>query len=369
MAQKDMHGSELIIALDGTLYHINLKNTDGIPRRVIYVGSQDRPDLFARYFIQQTNGQPLIKFRTRNREYVTIVGEFEGVPVAIMSTGIGTDNTEIALVETHALFNFDHLEKIWAKPSKRSAFLRVGTAGSPQSKTLGKKGVGTIAIGTDSTGIHIPYISPDPLVEEVRGTFRNAAWQSLKSTPLNEIMTVDQSVLELRKSLLIKKYENSPLKDRLDFNSMVELGIKKEIFSYFRPYVSKASPVMVEAIISGATYLGYKNELEIGGVCSAGGFYSNQGRQIDEIPVLLLYLQDILEKLRFGDLRFTFNEMESSLLFRLGGEVLHNYVGSICLILADRHADTFLSKVQEEEEMNKTILIGLKAITSIDLPE
>lgn len=54
-----------------------------------------------------------------HREYVTITGEYQGIPVTVMATGMGPDNTEMAVVE---------ISQIMAVPT----FLRIGTCGALQ---------------------------------------------------------------------------------------------------------------------------------------------------------------------------------------------------------------------------------------------
>lgn len=54
-----------------------------------------------------------------HREYVTITGQYKGIPVTVMATGMGPDNTEMAVVE---------VSQIMDAPT----FIRIGTCGGLQ---------------------------------------------------------------------------------------------------------------------------------------------------------------------------------------------------------------------------------------------
>lgn len=54
-----------------------------------------------------------------HREYVTITGKYNGVPVTVMATGMGPDNTEMAVVEISQIL-------------KQPTFIRIGTCGGLQ---------------------------------------------------------------------------------------------------------------------------------------------------------------------------------------------------------------------------------------------
>lgn len=77
---------------EGRLYHIGLKKGE-LAEFIILVGDQDRPEKAIEYLSEVT-------LDTRTREFRTITGKTKnGLDISIMSTGIGTDNMEIAVVE------------------------------------------------------------------------------------------------------------------------------------------------------------------------------------------------------------------------------------------------------------------------------
>lgn len=88
-------------------YHIKLKNGD-VASYVLMPGDPKRCAVIAKYF---ENAKLIADYR----EYVTITGSYKGIPVSVVSTGIGGPSSTIAIEE---------LIKVGAK-----TFIRVGTAG------------------------------------------------------------------------------------------------------------------------------------------------------------------------------------------------------------------------------------------------
>ncbi|MBZ0296499.1 MAG: nucleoside phosphorylase [Anaerolineae bacterium] len=95
----------------GRQYHIGLAPGD-IAEYILICGDPARAERTAQLF-------DTVTVERRNREYVTYTGTHDGVPVSIMATGIGADNTEIALVEMFAI-------------TQNPTILRVGTTGALQ---------------------------------------------------------------------------------------------------------------------------------------------------------------------------------------------------------------------------------------------
>jgi len=95
----------------GRQYHIGLKKGDVAPY-IILCGDPARVKKAAGLLSDPCE---LIC----HREYVTVTGKYYGVPVSVMATGMGPDNTEIAVVE---------LSQIVENPT----FMRVGTSGALQ---------------------------------------------------------------------------------------------------------------------------------------------------------------------------------------------------------------------------------------------
>jgi len=58
-----------------------------------------------------------VRHSRAHREFVTHTGSWKGVPVSVMSTGIGADNTEIAVIEASRI-------------TKNPTFIRIGSCGA-----------------------------------------------------------------------------------------------------------------------------------------------------------------------------------------------------------------------------------------------
>jgi uridine phosphorylase len=63
-----------------------------------------------------------IELERRNREFASVTGTYKGLPVSIVSTGIGTDNVEIVIAEILAI-------------TERPTLIRVGSSGGLQPET------------------------------------------------------------------------------------------------------------------------------------------------------------------------------------------------------------------------------------------
>lgn len=100
--------AELVQTAEGRQYHIGLKPGDLAPY-ILLCGDPARVEKVAQYLTETT--KPI-----RHREYVTVSGRYEGVPVSVMATGMGPDNTEIAVVEISQLL-------------KEATLIRIGSCG------------------------------------------------------------------------------------------------------------------------------------------------------------------------------------------------------------------------------------------------
>jgi uridine phosphorylase len=119
-----LESSELVLNPDGSLYHIALR-PEHIHDHVIVVGDPGRVDLIASFFDS-------VDHSVQNREYYTKVGSYHGMTLTVMSTGIGTDNIDIALNELDAAINVDLVTR-QIKEEKRSInIIRLGTCGALQ---------------------------------------------------------------------------------------------------------------------------------------------------------------------------------------------------------------------------------------------
>lgn len=106
---ETFESAEVVKTAEGKQYHVGVAPGDVAPF-ILLCGEPQRADRVAKRFSE-------ITCRRENREYVTITGLFEGAPVTVTATGIGTDNTEIAVVE---------LSQCVESPT----FIRIGSSGA-----------------------------------------------------------------------------------------------------------------------------------------------------------------------------------------------------------------------------------------------
>lgn len=313
--KKAITSSELPISPDGTLYHIGLKSADNIPKNIFLVGDPKRAYAVAKYFDKGP------EFKRKNREFITLAGTYKGIPVAVkeipigvIGVGIGTDNTEEVAVELHAVNEYDHQADIWKEQWTPLNIIRIGTSGSPQKNIpVGSLAISQYAIGLDNTGRFYPFTSLDPVIKKIQ--------KRLNKTDIKKI----------------------------------------------HPYVSGATPKVVNALIAGAKNIGLEQNkgrgFYTGITSSAPGFYGPQGRKIGRLSnILIPDLQEILEKIDVNGLKVVNNEMESSIMFRLFGELLNYNVGTICAVLANRNKGEVVSPEEYTNSVDRCIRAGLEAM-------
>ncbi|MDO4217058.1 MAG: nucleoside phosphorylase [Bacteroidales bacterium] len=114
--------SELVLASDGSLYHIHLTG-DTLADDVILVGDPNRVNMFKDIFDS-------IEHESQSRELHALTGLYQGHRFTALSTGMGTDNIDIVMTELDACANMD-LQQRTPRPQHRTLNLvRIGTSGS-----------------------------------------------------------------------------------------------------------------------------------------------------------------------------------------------------------------------------------------------
>jgi uridine phosphorylase len=144
-------------------YHLQLRPGD-VGRYVLLPGDPGRCEPIAALFDDA-------RFVASNREYTTYTGTLDGVPVSVVSTGIGCPSSAIAVEE---------LIKLGA-----DTFIRVGTSGAIQPDTpSGTLAIVTAAIRDEGTSSHylpmeFPAIADPLIVDALTEAARrvNAPWQ------------------------------------------------------------------------------------------------------------------------------------------------------------------------------------------------
>ena len=132
--------ADLILNENGSVYHLNLL-PENVAENIILVGDPERVFRISRKF----SG---IDFEMQKREFITHTGTYNGKRITVMSTGMGVDNIEIALIELDALFNID-LNTRMPKDRKTSLnLIRIGTSGAihedlePGAQVVSDYGIG-----------------------------------------------------------------------------------------------------------------------------------------------------------------------------------------------------------------------------------
>lgn len=96
---------------EGCQYHIGLKKGE-LAQRIMLAGDPDRIEVGKKLFDS-------IELETSRREFRCITGKVHGTRMSLLSTGIGPDNTEIAVIEASQIV-------------KDPVFIRVGSCGALQ---------------------------------------------------------------------------------------------------------------------------------------------------------------------------------------------------------------------------------------------
>jgi uridine phosphorylase len=118
-------------ATAGRQYHIALERGE-LAEYVLLVGDPGRVAKVASRFDS-------VELERSNREITTATGVFRGMPLSVMSTGMGTDNVEIVLAEVMEI-------------TDRPTFIRIGSSGALQAEiALGDLIVSTGAVRLENT--------------------------------------------------------------------------------------------------------------------------------------------------------------------------------------------------------------------------
>lgn len=119
-----LQDTDLVINGDGSVYHLQLRPEE-VSEKIILVGDPGRVSRVSRQFER-------IELERQNREIITHTGSYRGKRITVMSTGMGPDNIEIALIELDALFNLDFRTREIREEKRALEFVRIGTSGGIQ---------------------------------------------------------------------------------------------------------------------------------------------------------------------------------------------------------------------------------------------
>ncbi|MCR5193463.1 MAG: nucleoside phosphorylase [Bacteroidales bacterium] len=134
--------SELVLAPNGSLYHINMKG-ENLADDIFLVGDPERVNMFKSLFDN-------IEYESQNRELHALTGSRNDHRFTALSTGMGCDNIDIVVTELDAAANID-LKSGEEKPQHRTLnMVRIGTSGSLHSEIpVGSLVASAYAVGLD----------------------------------------------------------------------------------------------------------------------------------------------------------------------------------------------------------------------------
>jgi len=215
-----------------------------------------------------------IDFKVENREFVTHTGSYKGERITVLSTGIGTDNIDIVLNELDAIFNIDLKTRLKTEEHTSLKIVRIGTTGGLQEELV----PGSFVLSRYSAGF-------DGLMHFYRDGHK-----------------VNDENLEHA------------------FVEHTNWSGKRAI-----PYFAKSDDALFDLLNDGVFS---------GITISAPGFYGPQGRQL-RLPIVDPNLNNKISSFRYGGLKITNFEMESSALFGLS-HLLGHQAATICAVVANR---------------------------------
>lgn len=217
-----------------------------------------------------------IEFKSSSREFVSTTGRYKGKRITVLSTGIGTDNCDIVMNELDALANIDFNTREIKKEHRCLNILRIGTSGAVQPDIP----IGSFVFAKYSLGA-------DGLMNWYAGR------EKIAVPDITEAFT-----------------------RHMNWNP-----------NLLNPYFVPAGEDMVKRF-EGCTLMGC--------TISAQGFYGPQGRVL-RLPLAMPDMIEKLESFRFGDIKVTNFEMESSAIAGIGRLLGHN-CGTVCCIIAQRRS-------------------------------
>ena len=98
----------------------------------------------------------------------------------------------------------------------------------------------------------------------------------------------------------------------------------------------------------------------MGCTISAQGFYGPQGRVL-RLPLAMPDMIDRLESFRYGDIRITNFEMESSAIAAMGRLLGHN-CGTVCCIIAQRQSHG--ANTDYKPKVEELVRLALERLTA-----
>ncbi|MFZ1677724.1 MAG: nucleoside phosphorylase [Saprospiraceae bacterium] len=279
--------TDLILNPDGSVYHLHLRD-EHIADHVIIVGDQGRVTQISKHF-DKTESQ------IQNREFVTHTGYIGQNRITVLSTGIGTDNIDIAINELDAAINIDPTTRQQKTEKRKLNIVRIGTSGTLQEDIeVGSQVISQFGLGLDGV-LHYYKYHYDALENELQKKIR----------------------------------------EHLNWNAPLAY-----------PYVCKVSTPLFNKLSAG---------MIPGITATSPGFYAPQGRRLRLEP-LYPDINSRLQSFSHKNYRVTNFEMETSALYGLGNLLGHNCC-TCCTIIANRITKEFSKDYHKDvDRLIETVL-------------
>lgn len=314
--------SDLPIDDEGRIYHLQVKPGQIAPD-ILLVGDPGRAEFIGSTLLRD------LEFKHEHRGLVTLTGTSEvtgerttiisSLRTTVTTSGIGTPSLEIVVGELVALNEIDFETRTRKPDFPRLHIIRLGSSGGLQASTeLGTPIITTYAIGLDNTGLFYEAPYPDETCKRLEGELGHVVNNSMST--------------------------------------------KSRFYGKIFPYVARAEPSLVRALIEASASLGVPTKTGL--TVSSPGFFVPEGRDIARLKPSLPELDKIFSEFdpRLEGQRVENMEMESSFLTHfLSG--LGYWAGSICPAMANRQQDTFTAHYQDA--MKNAAKVALLALATI----
>jgi uridine phosphorylase len=295
--------------VNGRVYHLDLAPED-LARNVILVGDPDRVPLLADEFLHRRQ----VDRCHRGFRSITGVGRESGMPVSIVSTGIGAPSTEIVLNELAALNEIDFSSMTRKESFEPLSVIRVGTSGGLNPATpVGALALTEYVIGLDNTALFYDVPPADVVCTALEQQARRA---------------LDRG-----------------------------MGNGARFSGKVVPYAARADRELLAALQREACTRGVPHVRGV--TLSSAGFFVEQGRGVARVRSTYPRLLDDLETIDCSPWGFKVENMEME-----AGIVLHFLAGmayraaAICVVVNTRRQGTFLSDYRRHILDAATIALG-----------
>lgn len=173
---RSLAETDILLNKEGRLLHLDIAPGGDYPQTVILVGDPARVELVGSHL-------SAVRLVADHRQFRTIVGEYGGMPVMVVSHGIGCGAMDIVVNELDALHNVDMEGRcVTAGPVRELRLVRLGTCGAVHGDVGGGEVIGT-AVSAEWSGGGYYYSGVDDISDRALGTEIGQHIGSVKGGP------------------------------------------------------------------------------------------------------------------------------------------------------------------------------------------